>query len=138
MSKHYTFSDCIDYAYAHNIAFNFYYCDNDLHYLYCDISDGADGYLTATQAVFEFDNFSREYVATMNLNIRYAYSKDYEFMRRMELAINKRRHDTMKHCKSIWNYGMMHWYGAGAFTNSHINASYVRAESVHGNSVWSD
>ena len=56
MSKHYTFSDCVSYAHSHNIAFNFYYTDN-LTTLYCDISDGDDGYLTATQAIFTFDHF---------------------------------------------------------------------------------
>ena len=131
MSKHYTFSDCIEYAYKHNINFNFYYTD-DMHYLYADISDGDDGYLTATQAIFEFNNFSKRWNASMNLNIRYAYKKDYELMRRLEIAINHK--DAIKHCRATWNHGIMLWYGSLTFNNEH----YVSAASVHGNEVWND
>ena len=133
--KHYTFADCVQYAYFNNIAFNFYYTDS-MSVLYCDISDGADGYLTATQAIFEYNYFDGKYHATMNLNIRYAYKKDYLFMHRMLSAINYHRSDTLEHCKATWNHGIMHWYGAGSFDAGHINASYVRAESVHGKEVW--
>lgn len=137
MSKHYTFQDCIDYAIKHNIAFNFYYHSNEhLHYLYADISDGSDGYLTATQAIFEYDNFNKRWRSDMNLNIRYAYKKDYELMRRLELALNYG--DAIQYVRATWNHGITTWYGNGAITNSHINAMYVRSEYVHGNEVWHD
>ncbi len=134
MTKHYTFDDCVDYAYKHNIAFNFYYY-KDLHCLYSDISDGSDGYITATQAIFEYDNFNKRWRASMNLNVRYAYAKDYELMRRLESALNHR--DGIRYVRATWNHGIMRWYGQW-FSNKHINASHVRAESVHGNEVWHD
>lgn len=131
MSKHYNFSDCVSYAIDNNIAFNFYYCSNDnLHYIYSDISDGADGYLTATQAIFEWDNFSRTYKASMNLNIRHAYKKDYELMRRLEDALNNG--NAMQCVKATWNHGVMHWYGALCLNNEH----YCAAETIHGKDVW--
>lgn len=131
MSKHFTFSDCVSYANAHNIAFNFYYTDN-LSNLYCDISDGNDGYLTATQAIFEYDYFNKRWNATMNLNIRYAYKKDYELMHRLEIAINHK--DGIKHCKATWNHGLTLWYGALTFNNEH----YIAGATIHGNEVWDD
>ncbi len=131
MSKHYTFADCIDYAMNNNISFNFYYySDEHLHYIYSDISDGADGYLTATRAIFEWDAFAHKYKATMNTNVRYAYKKDYELMRRLESALNN--NDAMQHVKATWNNGIMHWYGALTLNNEH----YISASSIHGNSVW--
>lgn len=131
MSKHYSFADCVSYAHAHNIAFNFYYyADEHLHYIYSDISDGADGYLTATQAIFEWDNFNKSYKASMNLNIRHAYAKDYELMRRLESALN--HSDAMQHCHAEWNNGILLWYGALCLNNEHRCA----AASVHGNEVW--
>lgn len=135
MTKHYTFDDCVDYAYKHNIAFNFYYY-KDLHCLYADISDGADGYITATQAMFEYDNFSKRWRASMNLNIRYAYAKDYELMRRLESALNHR--DGIRYVRAAWNKGITTWHGNGCFSRAAINPSYVRAESVHGNEMWHD
>lgn len=135
--KYYNFQNCIDYATKNNIAFNFYYYSEEhLHYLYADISDGADGYLTATQAVFEFDNFNKRWRSSMNLNIRYAYEKDYELMRRLELALNHR--DAIKYVRATWNHGITMWYGNGAFSTAHINPMYVRSEFVHGNEVWHD
>ena len=130
MSKNFTFGDCVSFAIENNIAFNFYYYENDLHYLYADISDGIDGYLTATQAVFEYDNFSKTYKATMNLNIRHAYKKDYELMRRLEVAINKK--DAKQHLHAHWNKGIALWYGALCKNNEH----YVAEENIHGKSVW--
>ena len=130
MGKNYTFSDCVSFAISNNIAFNFYYYDADLHYLYSDISDGIDGYLTATRAVFEYDNFSKTYNASMDLNIRHAYKKDYELMRRLEIAINKK--DGMKHLHAHWNHGITLWYGALCLNNEH----YIAEETIHGKSVW--
>ena len=131
MSKHFTFSDCVSYAIEHNIAFNlYYYSDMGLHYIYSDMSDGYDGYLTATQAIFKWDNFAHEYKATMNLNIRLAYKKDYELMHRLVSALNNK--DGMKHVKATWNNGVMHWYGALCLNNEH----YVSASTIHGNGVW--
>lgn len=133
MSKNYTFSDCVSFACDNNIAFNFYYTD-DSSTLYCDISDGYDGYLTATQAIFEYDYFTKSYNAHMNLNIRYALKKDYEFMRRMEIAINRHRRDTLQFCRATWNAGLTTWRGALCFNNEH----YIAAASIHGNGVWHD
>lgn len=132
MTKHYNFSDCVSYAISNNIAFNFYYCDDKwgLHYIYSDISDGADGYITATQAIFEWNSFTHRYEATMNLNIRHAYKKDYELMRRLEIALNNS--DATQHVKATWNNGVMHWYGALCLNNEH----YVASETIHGKDVW--
>lgn len=132
MSKHYNFADCVNYAHTHNIAFNFYYLSSEhLHYIYADISDGADGYITATQAIFEWDNFSKSYKATMNLNIRYAYAKDYELMRRLESALN--HGDAMQKCHATWNDGILIWYGALCLNNEHR----IAASTIHGSGVWS-
>lgn len=137
MTKHYTFQDCNNYAIKHNITFNFYYYSEEhLHYLYADIADGADGYLTATQAIFEYDNFNKVWHSSMNLNVRYAYKKDYELMRRLEIALNYS--DAIQYVRATWNRGITRWYGNSAITHSHINAKYVRSEYVHGNEVWHD
>lgn len=127
--KHYKFSDCVSYAIAHNITFTFYYVDN-LSHIYCDISDGADGYLTATEAIFTFDHFSHKWRGEMNLNIRYAYKKDYELMRRIESALNYG--DAIRACHATWNHGLSLWHGALCLGNEH----YLLCEKQHGKGSW--
>ena len=133
MSKNYTFSDCIEYAYRHNITFTFEtnYNDNSSD-IFSYISDAADGYLTATLCFFTWNYFNHKWEYNIDLNVRYAYDKDYELCRRLCIALNTHS-ETHTHVHPYHTDRI--WYGP--LGNTNLNYHNIAASTVEGDIAWS-
>ena len=131
MSKHYTFTDCVNYARSHKISFivlrNMVNTSNEI---YAYISDGADGYLTATIANFYWDYFNHCWRYDIDLNVRYAYKKDYELARRICSALNH-NYNSVSIQPNNTDGAHRRWYGVLTLGNE----SYIASSSV-GDNVW--
>ena len=125
--KHYTFSDCVKYAYKHNINFTLMR-DIETNQIYSYISDGSDGYITATIAYFKWDYFNHKWCYEIDLNVRYAFKKDYELAYRICNALNSYS-ETHEHIR--FNVLDQIWYGPLTFNNEH----YIASASM-GDSKW--
>lgn len=98
-----TFEQCEIYAINHNIAFQINKDSNDN--IYCLMSDGADGYLTACYCYFTYRNYYHRWYYYFDLNVRWAYAKDHHLADILCAALDDDYDNVISKCsKSKW-YG---------------------------------